>query len=111
MTTLATEAKPGVIYRRTRGPWDGEYYTVPKSVARYDIIDRLSGRELKGRDRHLLHRLRDGWVLMRRHLRFRDAQGRRGETKNYVAVPSDYRFRAVKRKPGYTKRRREVRHG
>lgn len=111
MTTLATETQPDHIYRRTKSPWDGEYYTVPTTVHRGDLIDRLKRKtQRKGREEHLLRHLRKGWVLMRRHLRYRDDRGRRTETTDYVAVPTDYRFRAVKTKPGYTKKK-ETKNG
>lgn len=110
MTVLATETQTGRIYRRTKGPWDGVYYTVPSTVHRGDLIARLRSKaHRKGRDEHLLRSLLRWWVLMRRHRRYRDSQGSRRESTEYAAIPTDYRFREVQSKPGYS--RREVNHG
>lgn len=98
-----SELQQDEIYRPTKNVSPGTYYTVPKTVTSADVVRRLERQaaKLTGRDAWLLRRLSQGWLLLRRHRRYCDQAGARRESTEYVAVPADHHFRAVKSKPGY----------
>ena len=103
--TEAKDAKPGIIYRRTK-PTPGMYYTRPKSTQRNRPRVWVTRQVDKGAAVawHWFHQLRlcPELVLLMTHTRGIDPfTGRKFEVSRYVLVPPDLHLRAVKQRPGY----------
>ena len=103
MKILARNARRGRIYRRTRGEATGQWWEVTPFDAR-SLIKRLSKRTRPtANEQSMLCRLLRGAdvVPMYRYRRGVDPlTGSSFETRHLALVPSDYKLRAVARKPG-----------
>ena len=98
----AEDTVNGRLYRGTRSQ-PGTYYTRPPrrtAVETFRRWDRHS-HKLAGAMHFTYQRLKEGWVLMRRHVRFIDAKDKRRERTEWAAIEPDYELRQVKRAPGY----------
>jgi hypothetical protein len=110
MTILAKDMRPGAIYRRTVEP-GGFWYTRPAAGTARRLARRLAPRTLRLSmcDLTALIAAREDLagraVLVLRHQRGIDPMTReRFELQDYVGVTLNYRFREVKRKPGFEER-------
>lgn len=105
MALDANKTRPGRIYRRTRDASPGTYFIRPW----LDATALMARLRRKGapmsREIYLVNQFKRDptLVLMQCHLRGTDPFTRqRFETKTYMLIPRDYRFREVQQKPSYT---------
>lgn len=105
---LAQDAAPGVFYRRTIEPGRAYYERIPdaKVDAMWKRLRGLDPRLMQPaqlRTLQMLARVMAGQaVAFRRYIRGTDPMsGERYELDDVIAIPSDYRLRAVDRPPGY----------
>lgn len=97
----ADAAIEGRCYR-TSQPHPGTYYTLPPKKAAA-VVRRWKEHpeNLVGAARFTLRRVQEGWILMRRHIRFLTAKGERRERTDWATLEPSYLLREVKRPPGY----------
>lgn len=103
-TIQASEGLEGEVYRQTRNPTEGVYYTPVKQATFRKQIKRLATANRTGREEWLYSRFREGWVPYWRVTRYYTEEGQRVTSRVLAAIPDTYPLRHLKEAPGYRQR-------
>ena len=104
----ATQCEKGIIYRPTKNPYPGTYYTIPKRLTAARFVNRIDARgsAAKAKDTYWIHFLQSypHAVLFLEHHRGIDPfSGDRYEIKRYILISGHRNMRAVQSRPGFTR--------